>query len=46
VVYLGPLPSFAKRKSVGPLTKVDYEHPFQARPVPLSPMDKVPYLPA
>lgn len=45
-VYAGPLPSFSKRKSVGLFTKVDYQHPFSAIPVPLSPLDKVPQLPA
>jgi hypothetical protein len=45
-VYSDPLPGFPKRKSVGSFKKVDYQHPFQARPVPLSPLNKVPYLPA
>jgi hypothetical protein len=44
-VYSGPLPGFKERKSVGPFKKVDYQHPFEARPVPLSPLDGVPYLP-
>ena len=44
-VYAGPLPSFSGRQSVGLFTKVDYQHPFAARPVPLSPLDKVPHLP-
>lgn len=44
-VYGGPLPSFSSRRSVGLFTTVDYEHPFSARPVPLSPLDKVPHLP-
>jgi hypothetical protein len=43
-VYAGPLPTFQGRKSVGLFTKVDYEHPFDAIPVPLSSLDKVPYL--
>jgi len=45
-VGAGPLPAFKDRKSVGGFTKVDYQHPFKARPVPLSPLDQVPYLPA
>ena len=43
-VYSVALPSFAKRRSIGIFDKVDYPHPFSARPVPLSPLDKVPYL--
>jgi len=43
-VYSRALPSFAKRRSIGMFTKVDYRHPFSARPLPLSPLDKVPYL--
>jgi hypothetical protein len=45
-VYSGALPSFSRRRSVGLFTKVDYEHPFSALPVPLSPLDGVPHLPA
>jgi hypothetical protein len=45
-VYSGPLPDFPKRRSVGAFKKVDYQHPFQAIPVPLSPLNKVPHLPA
>jgi hypothetical protein len=44
-VYMGPLPSFENRKSVGSLKTVDYEHPYSAIPVPNSPFDKVPYIP-
>lgn len=44
-VYAGPLPGFADRRSVGLFSKVDYPHPFSARPVPLSPLRAVPYLP-
>lgn len=43
-VYSCSLPSFAKRRSIGMFTKVDYQHPFSARPVPLSPLDRVPYM--
>lgn len=43
-VYSVALPSFAKRRSIGIFDKVDYSHPFSARPVPLSPLDRVPYL--
>ncbi len=42
----GPLPDFAHRSSVGGFETVDYQHPFEAIPVPLSPLDKVPHLPA
>ncbi len=45
-VYSGPLPDFAHRSSVGGFETVDYQHPFGAIPAPLSPLDKVPYLPA
>lgn len=45
-VYAGPLPAFADRRSVGLFTKVDYPHPFSARPVPLSSLEQVPHLPA
>lgn len=44
-VYAGPLPSFTDRHSVGTFSKVDYQHPFSACPVPLSSLDSVPYLP-
>lgn len=44
-VHAGPLPAFEERRSVGLFKKVDYQHPFEARPVPLSPLDAVPYLP-
>jgi hypothetical protein len=44
--YGGPLPDFQNRKSVGAFKKVDYEHPYEAIPVPLSPFDMVPYLPS
>ncbi|MEJ2308073.1 MAG: transglutaminase domain-containing protein [Gammaproteobacteria bacterium] len=44
-VYAGPLPDFKNRRSVGLFSTVDYQHPFSALPVPLSPLDKVPYLP-
>lgn len=43
-VYSYSLPTFAKRRSIGIFNKVDYQHPFSARPVPLSPLDQVPYL--
>ncbi len=43
-VYSGVLPSFTKRRSIGMFTKVDYRHPFSARSVPLSPLDRVPYM--
>jgi hypothetical protein len=45
-VYSSPLPDFANRHSVGLFATVDYQHPFSARPVPLSPLNHVPYLPA
>ncbi len=45
-VYHGPLPNFADRRSVGLFTTVDYEHPFKAAPVPLSPLSRVPLLSA
>jgi hypothetical protein len=45
-VVSGPLPGFNERKSVGPFKTVDYQHPFDAIPVPLSPLDVVPHLPA
>ena len=45
-VSAGSLPTFAKRKSVGIFKTVDYEHPFSAIPVPLSPLNQVPHLPA
>jgi hypothetical protein len=45
-VYAGPLPDFPERSSVGTFETVDYQHPFKALPVPLSPLDKVPHLPA
>ncbi len=45
-VSAGPLPTFSKRKSVGIFKTVDYEHPFSAIPVPLSPLNQVPHLPA
>jgi hypothetical protein len=45
-VYHGPLPGFSGRRSVGLFTRVDYQHPFSARPVPLSPLNHVPHLPA
>jgi len=44
-VYSGPLPLFKDRRSVGPFKTVDYQHPFQAIPVPLSPLNRVPHLP-
>ena len=44
-VYAGTLPDFNNRRSVGLFTSVDYQHPFAAIPVRLSPLDKVPYLP-
>lgn len=44
-VYAGPLPDFSDRRSVGLFSKVDYQHPFSAIPVPLSPLDAVPHLP-
>lgn len=44
-VYSGPLPGFDKCRSVGGFTKVDYQHPFSAHPVPLSGLVAVPYLP-
>ncbi len=43
-VYSYAFPSFSKRRSIGIFKTVDYQHPFSARPVPLSPLDKVPYL--
>lgn len=43
-VYSESLDSFENRKSVGIFTSVDYEHPFSAIPVPLSPLDTVPCL--
>jgi hypothetical protein len=45
-VYAGPPPSFQNRGSVGPLTKLNYEHPWDAIPVPLSSLNIVPYLSA
>jgi hypothetical protein len=42
--YSGTLPSFSERRSVGSFKKVDYQHPFEARPVPLSPLNVVPHL--
>lgn len=45
-VYVNPLPNFKNRKSFGLFTKVDYEHPFSALPLPLSQLDQVPYLPS
>jgi hypothetical protein len=45
-VYSGPLPEFSERESVGSFTKVDYQHPFQVIPVPLSPLNMTPHLPA
>lgn len=45
-VYADPLPDFSHRRSVGAFEKVDYQHPFQVRPVPLSPLNMVPHLPA
>ncbi len=44
-VYAGPLPGFKARRSVGIFSKVDYQHPFSAHPVPLSSLGGVPYLP-
>jgi hypothetical protein len=44
-VSSGPLPNFRGRKSVGPLKLVDYQHPYKAIPVPLSPLNMVPHLP-
>ena len=44
-MYAGPLPAFDERRSVGLFKKVDYQHPFEAMPVPLSPLDGVPHLP-
>jgi hypothetical protein len=41
-----PFPSFQNRKSIGGFLKVDYEHPFKALPLPLSPLNKVPHIPA
>lgn len=45
-VPFGPLPGFAERKSVGLFNKVDYQHPFDAIPVPLSPLNLVPHMPS
>jgi hypothetical protein len=45
-VYSGSLPSFQQRRSIGAFNLVDYQYPFQALPVPLSPLDMVPHLPA
>jgi len=45
-VHAGPLPVFSKRKSVGSFVTVDYQHPFQVIPVPLSPLNMTPHLPA
>jgi hypothetical protein len=41
-------PVFADRRSigVGSFTTVDYQHPFDLIPVPLSGFDQIPYLPA
>lgn len=44
-VYSGALPAFEERRSVGLFKKVDYRHPFEGRPLPLSPLDGVPHLP-
>lgn len=43
-----PFPDYAHRRSigVGSFATVDYEHPFQLIPVPLSGFDGVPLLPA
>jgi hypothetical protein len=40
-------PAFADRRSIGvdSFTTVDYQHPFDMIPVPLSGFDQVPYLP-
>jgi len=45
-VHSQRLPSFARRQSVGVLRTVDYQHPHTALPVPRSPLNRVPHLPA
>ncbi|MBT3983901.1 MAG: transglutaminase domain-containing protein [Bacteriovoracaceae bacterium] len=37
-------PDLSKRRSVGLLPAVDYPHPFQVRPIPLSGLNRVPLL--
>ena len=44
-VYGGSLPEFDERRSVGLFDSVDYQHPFQSCPVPLSELTGLPYLP-
>lgn len=46
-VYSVDFPSYTNRKSIGvsSFTRVDYEHPYSFRPVPLSGFGNVPYLP-
>ncbi|MFW9845874.1 MAG: hypothetical protein ACFFD6_03950 [Candidatus Thorarchaeota archaeon] len=39
------IPDFQNKSSIGQFSTVDYEHPFSAIPVRLSPLDRVPYLP-
>ncbi|WP_031433016.1 hypothetical protein [Methylomarinum vadi] len=45
-VYTAPLPRFKEKRSIGPFETVDYEHPFRVLPIPLFPLNLVPYLPA
>lgn len=45
---LEAFPAFASRRSIGvpSFTSVDYEHPYEVIPVPLSGLEYVPHLPA
>lgn len=44
-VSSGSLPHFKDRRSIGSFKKVDYRHPFQVIPLPLSPLNLVPHMP-
>ncbi len=44
IPYL-PFPDYAHRKSIGIFNTVDYEHPYEFLPVPLSGFNGVPHLP-